>query len=32
MQAVRSTVPAHNEDLKRRTLRGIIAQAGFTNG
>jgi predicted RNA binding protein YcfA (HicA-like mRNA interferase family) len=24
------TVPIHNEDLKRGTLRGIIAQAGFT--
>lgn len=24
------TVPAHSGDLKRGTLRGIIAQAGFT--
>ena len=24
------TVLIHNEDLKRGTLRGIIAQAGFT--
>jgi hypothetical protein len=24
------TVPMHNEDLKRGTLRGIIAQAGFS--
>jgi predicted RNA binding protein YcfA (HicA-like mRNA interferase family) len=24
------TVPVHNEDLKRGTLRGIIAQAGLT--
>ena len=24
------TVPMHNEDLKRGTLRGIIAQAGLT--
>jgi predicted RNA binding protein YcfA (HicA-like mRNA interferase family) len=24
------TLPLHNEDLKRGTLRGIIAQAGFT--
>jgi predicted RNA binding protein YcfA (HicA-like mRNA interferase family) len=24
------TVPIHNEDLKRGTLRGIIAQVGFT--
>jgi len=24
------TVPAHNDDLKRGTLRAIIAQAGLT--
>jgi predicted RNA binding protein YcfA (HicA-like mRNA interferase family) len=24
------TVPIHNKDLKRGTLRGIIAQAGLT--
>jgi predicted RNA binding protein YcfA (HicA-like mRNA interferase family) len=24
------TIPIHNEDLKRGTLRGIIAQAGLT--
>jgi predicted RNA binding protein YcfA (HicA-like mRNA interferase family) len=24
------TVPLHNEDLKRGTLRSIITQAGFT--
>ena len=26
------TIPVHSGDLKRGTLRGIIAQAGFTVG